>query len=74
MAVGASLLDRWRRRCPLPVGAQRCWLAFEWKWDGVRAIVAPAPGSVRTTSRNDRDITAFYPELDALGELADRPS
>jgi bifunctional non-homologous end joining protein LigD len=47
--------------------------AFEWKWDGVRAIVAAVPGSVRATSRNVRDITASYPELDALGELVDRP-
>jgi len=47
--------------------------ACEWKWDGVRAIVAAAPGSVRATSRNDRDITAAYPELGALGELVDRP-
>ena len=47
--------------------------AFEWKWDGVRAIVAAIPGLVRATSRNGRDITAGYPELDALAELVDRP-
>ncbi len=47
--------------------------AFEWKWDGVRAIVAATPGLVRATSRNGRDITAGYPELDVLGELVDRP-
>jgi bifunctional non-homologous end joining protein LigD len=47
--------------------------AFEWKWDGVRAIVAAMPGLVRATSRNGRDVTAGYPELDVLGELVDRP-
>ncbi len=47
--------------------------AFEWKWDGVRAIVAATPGLVRATSRNGRDITAGYPELDVLGALVDRP-
>ncbi len=47
--------------------------AFEWKWDGVRAIVAAIPGSVRATSRNGRDITAGYPELEVLAELVDRP-
>ncbi|MGH3984156.1 MAG: non-homologous end-joining DNA ligase [Pseudonocardiaceae bacterium] len=47
--------------------------AFEWKWDGVRAIVAAIPGLVRATSRNGRDITAGYPELDVLAELVDRP-
>jgi bifunctional non-homologous end joining protein LigD len=47
--------------------------AFEWKWDGVRAIVAAIPGLVRATSRNGRDITAGYPELDVLAEMVDRP-
>jgi bifunctional non-homologous end joining protein LigD len=47
--------------------------AFEWKWDGVRAIVAAIPGLVRATSRNGRDITAGYPELEVLAELVDRP-
>ena len=55
---------------PPPSGAG--W-AFEWKWDGVRAIVAAAPGAVRATSRNGRDITASYPELAELHGLVTRP-
>jgi bifunctional non-homologous end joining protein LigD len=37
--------------------------AFEFKWDGVRAIVAAAAGQVRLTSRNGNDVTAGYPEI-----------
>jgi bifunctional non-homologous end joining protein LigD len=37
------------------------------KWDGVRAIVRVEGGRVRLTSRNDKDMTASYPELRALG-------
>jgi bifunctional non-homologous end joining protein LigD len=44
----------------MPTGSQ--W-AFEFKWDGVRAIVSVADGVVRAISRNDIDITSSYPEL-----------
>jgi bifunctional non-homologous end joining protein LigD len=45
--------------------------AFEFKWDGVRAIVAAAPGRVRLSSRNGNDVTGGYPEIvDACAELA----
>jgi bifunctional non-homologous end joining protein LigD len=63
-------------RLPTGVG----W-AFEFKWDGVRAIVtvnpsdadgtASKPSGVRAMSRNDRDISGSYPELDLLVEAAD---
>ena len=56
---------------PPPTGAG--W-AVEFKWDGVRAIVAVHPaGQVRAYSRNDRDITRSYPELLELPALTDRP-
>ncbi|MGB7050579.1 MAG: non-homologous end-joining DNA ligase [Acidimicrobiales bacterium] len=42
--------------------------AFEFKWDGIRAILAVDGGRVRASSRNRRDITGSYPELRALGE------
>ncbi|WP_305884687.1 non-homologous end-joining DNA ligase [Micromonospora sp. RHAY321] len=42
--------------------------AYEFKWDGVRAIGYVADG-VRLLSRNDRDITRAYPELDELANL-----
>lgn len=37
--------------------------AVEFKWDGVRAILAAAGGQVRITSRNGNDVTAGYPEI-----------
>ncbi|MBV9487622.1 MAG: non-homologous end-joining DNA ligase [Frankiaceae bacterium] len=37
--------------------------AYEFKWDGVRAIVYIDGGRPRAMSRNHRDITPSYPEL-----------
>ena len=42
--------------------------AYEFKWDGVRAIVFVDGGRARAQSRNLLDITASYPELADLGE------
>jgi bifunctional non-homologous end joining protein LigD len=42
--------------------------AYEMKWDGVRAVVYISGGHVRALSRNDRDVTATYPELRGLAE------
>ena len=44
----------------LPTGGG--W-AYEYKWDGVRAVVYVRPGGVRVLSRNERDVTAAYPDL-----------
>src|SRR3954451_15196615 len=52
---------------PLPNGPG--W-AFEFKWDGVRAIVSVHDG-IRAMSRNDRDVSGSYPELERLIEAAD---
>ncbi|WP_319460674.1 non-homologous end-joining DNA ligase [Micromonospora sp. RTP1Z1] len=41
---------------------------YEFKWDGVRAI-AYVDGGLRLLSRNDRDVTRAYPELDELARL-----
>jgi len=41
---------------------------YEFKWDGVRAIVYVDGGRPRVLSRNDRDVTASYPELRAMAE------
>jgi bifunctional non-homologous end joining protein LigD len=41
---------------------------YEFKWDGVRAIVYVDGGRARAMSRNDRDISASYPELRAMAE------
>ncbi len=41
--------------------------AFEFKWDGVRAIVAACEDTVQLVSRNGNDITGGYPELTGVG-------
>jgi bifunctional non-homologous end joining protein LigD len=43
--------------------------AVEMKWDGVRAVSYWDGGEFRLLSRNDNDVTAGYPELEALGTL-----
>ncbi|MFC0528683.1 non-homologous end-joining DNA ligase [Phytohabitans kaempferiae] len=40
--------------------------SYEFKWDGVRAIVYVEAGDVRVLSRNDKEIAASYPELRGL--------
>jgi len=35
--------------------------------DGVRAVAYASDGGLRLYSRNDRDVTASYPEIGALG-------
>jgi bifunctional non-homologous end joining protein LigD len=52
---------------PVPRGPG--W-AFEFKWDGVRAVVAAAGDRVRLTSRLGNDVTAGYPELAGIGALS----
>jgi bifunctional non-homologous end joining protein LigD len=42
--------------------------AYEFKWDGVRAVVYVDGGRPRVLTRNDRDVTATYPELRAMAE------
>ncbi|MBV9092851.1 MAG: non-homologous end-joining DNA ligase [Streptosporangiaceae bacterium] len=70
-----------RERQPLPAGLRpmsavsrtampghaQDW-ALEMKWDGVRALAYVERGRVRLASRTERDITATYPELAALGK------
>lgn len=43
------------------------WL-FETKWDGVRALAYLEGGRLRLVSRNEKDMTARYPELAGLPE------
>jgi bifunctional non-homologous end joining protein LigD len=53
----------------LPVGAG--W-SYEFKWDGVRALVEVSGGQTVIRARSGNDITVAYPELDGLGvELDD---
>ncbi|MCM0638133.1 non-homologous end-joining DNA ligase [Cellulomonas sp. zg-Y766] len=44
---------------------------YEVKWDGVRVLADVHGGRVRLTSRNERDVTPAYPELDGLAALGD---
>src|SRR5690606_25520552 len=46
--------------------------AFEGKWDGYRLLVEADHGRLALRSRNGRDVTAEYPQLQALAaDLAD---
>ncbi|MGC1214914.1 MAG: non-homologous end-joining DNA ligase [Micromonospora sp.] len=53
----------------IPTGAG--W-AYEFKWDGVRAITYADRGQVRVLSRNNNDVTGTYPELGAVGAALGR--
>ncbi|MET0784177.1 MAG: non-homologous end-joining DNA ligase, partial [Leifsonia flava] len=44
--------------------------AIEMKWDGIRAIASIEGDSVRLMTRNGNDVTAAYPELIALSDVA----
>lgn len=46
--------------------------AFEFKWDGIRALAFWDGSALRLLSRNQLDITRRYPELNALGEALGR--
>src|SRR3982751_5633876 len=50
---------------PLPVGPG--W-AYEFKWDGVRAL-ATVHGGLRLNARSGAEITVAYPELAPLGQV-----
>jgi len=52
---------------PGPVPAGGGW-AFEFKWDGMRAIAQIHRGSVRATSRNRKELLDRFPELADLAE------
>jgi len=48
---------------------QRGRWAYEFKWDGVRAIVFVDGGRVRAISRNGKDLVTSFPELRQLGSF-----
>lgn len=51
---------------PLPSPATQGDFTFEFKWDGIRAVLHWDGASVRLETRNLRDVTVAYPELAAL--------
>ena len=42
--------------------------AYEFKWDGIRALSYVDGGRIHVASRNGNDLTASFPELRAVGE------
>jgi bifunctional non-homologous end joining protein LigD len=42
--------------------------AYEFKWDGVRALITVDGDSIRVASRLGNDVTVSYPELHGLGD------
>jgi bifunctional non-homologous end joining protein LigD len=52
---------------PLPQDDDDLW-AYEFKWDGVRAVLRVEGGRVQAWSRLGNDITVAYPELQGVGE------
>lgn len=50
----------------LPAPSDDARWGYEFKWDGVRALCLTMAGRARLMSRNDRDITASYPEVGGL--------
>lgn len=53
---------------PGPVQEGDGW-AYEFKWDGVRAVTAVAGDELRVQSRNDKPMVDVYPELGELRDL-----
>jgi bifunctional non-homologous end joining protein LigD len=45
--------------------------AYEFKWDGVRALVFVEGGTVRVQGRSQRDFTVQYPEVTGIGAAVD---
>ncbi len=73
------MIDRDSRRLAGPAGQLRPMLAvsgelpaddaqwaYEMKWDGIRAIAHVADGAVTLVTRTGRDVSASYPELQAM--------
>jgi bifunctional non-homologous end joining protein LigD len=52
----------------LPPEREDAAWAYEMKWDGVRTVSYVEGGRLRLLSRNDRDVTAAYPEVKGLAE------
>src|SRR6202011_1901671 len=67
-----ALPDRLRPMLPMPAAGpfDSQEYAFEVAWDGVRALASIDGGQVRVWGRDLRDLTARYPEVQALAALA----
>lgn len=64
-ALIRPMLARLERQLP----ADDDGYGWEYKWDGLRAVAYISGGRVRLISRNDKDMSASFPELAGLPEL-----
>jgi bifunctional non-homologous end joining protein LigD len=58
----------------LPPPEQDHDYAYETKWDGVRTVAYVKDSGLRLLTRNDLDVSAAYPELQALGAAFGAPA
>lgn len=73
MAVLPRLVRPMTARLSRGLPADEDRFGWELKWDGVRAVAYVEDGRLRLLSRNDRDITASYPELAVLARMPPHP-
>ncbi|MBA3708921.1 MAG: hypothetical protein H0W83_08910, partial [Planctomycetes bacterium] len=57
----------------LPTQADDAEFAFEFKWDGFRALTSWDGSKLAVKSRNDLDLLARFPELARIGEALPGP-
>jgi len=69
-AAITPMLARLAESVPRP---DKGW-AYEFKWDGARALVFNEPGSLRVVSRTQEDLTKRYPELRRVAEALGPPT
>ncbi len=63
----AQLVPMLARAGELPPAREDAEWSYEVKWDGVRALLWSDHGQIQIESRTQRDITARYPEVRAIG-------
>jgi bifunctional non-homologous end joining protein LigD len=72
LPFGRALPDRLRPMLPMPAAApfDSPDYAFDVAWDGVRALASVTAGVVQLWGRDLADLSARYPEVQALADLA----
>jgi bifunctional non-homologous end joining protein LigD len=66
-AMPAAIVPMLARPVEAVPSPDRGW-AYEFKWDGTRAVVFNERGTLRVVSRTQEDLTKRYPELRAMTE------
>jgi bifunctional non-homologous end joining protein LigD len=72
LPFGRALPDRFRPMLPMPAAApfDSPDYAFDVAWDGIRALASITGGEVQLWGRDLADLTARFPEVQALTDLA----